>query len=103
MGPGTVFHNLRTMGAFLISAEHKHGQIQWICIKSLAGEPCHIKPNLSGPIRVSGDRMFSLKDLGDGIYELDIKQGEAALLYSGDTMPKPTITPLPAQNERCNR
>jgi len=101
--PGAVFHNLRTMGAFLVSAEHKHGQTQWVRVKSLAGEPCRIKPDLSGPIRVSGDRWFSLKDLGDGIYELDIKQGEEALLFSGDTMPKPTVTPLPARNERCNR
>ena len=98
-----VFHNLRTPGAFLVSAVRKDGVTQWVRIKSLAGEPCRIKPNLPGQIRISGKRKFSLKNLGDGIYELDLKQGEEALLYSGDRTPKPAVVPLPAQKKHCNR
>ena len=99
----TVFHNLRTMGAFLVSAERKDGRTQWVRVKSLAGEPCRIKPNLPGPVRISDNRKFSLKDLDHGIYELDLKQGEEVLLYSGDTTPKPAVVPLPAQKKHCNR
>jgi len=98
-----VFRNLRTAGAFLVSAERKGGRTQWVRVKSLAGEPCRIEPNLPGAVRVSGDRDLSLRDLGGGIYELDLKRGEEALLYSGDTMPKPIVVPVPAQDERSNR
>lgn len=99
-----VFHNLRTPGAFLVSAVRKGGVTQWVRVKSLAGEPCRIKPNLlPGPVRVAGKRTFALQDLGDGIYTLDLKKGEEALLYTGETVPVPTIEPLPAQDGRCNR
>ena len=101
--PGAVFHNLRTKGAFLVSAEHKDGKTQWVRIKSLAGEPCRIKPNLLGTINVSGKRAFTLRAVGEGIYELDLRRGEEALLYSGDVIPKPTVVPLPAQEGRGNR
>jgi hypothetical protein len=101
--PGAVFHNLRAMGGFLVSAEHKDGQTRWVRVKSLVGETCRIKPNLSGPVRTSGKREFELRDLGDGIYTLDLKKGEEVLLYAGATVPTPTIKPLPAQEGRCNR
>ncbi len=98
-----VFHNLRTSGAFLVSARRRDGQTQWVRVKSLAGEPCRIKPNLRGPVRMSGKRTFALRDLGDGIYSLDIEKGEEVLLYTGETLPTPVIKPLPAQKEKCKR
>jgi len=98
-----VFHNLRTMGAFLVSAARKDGQTQWVRVKSLLGEPCRIRPNLPGRVRVSGKRKFALHDLGDGVYTLDLKKGEEALLYTGETVPVPAIKPLPAQEGKCNR
>lgn len=98
-----VFHNLRTHGAFLVSAVRKDGLTQWVRVKSLAGESCRIKPNLPGQVCVSGKRKFSISDLGDDIYELDLKRGEEALLYCGDTTPTPIVAPLLAQEGRCNQ
>ncbi len=72
-------------------------------VKSLAGEPCRIKPNLPGPVRIVGKRKLTLRDMGDGIYTLYLKKGEEALLYSGETAPEPVVAPLPAQEGRCNR
>ena len=97
-----VFHNLRTKGAFLVSAEHKNGRTQWVRVKSLVGQPCRIKPNLPAGVRVSGKRESALRDVGEGIYELDLHRGEEVLLYSGEGMPRPIIIPLPAQEGRCN-
>ncbi|MBL7037039.1 MAG: hypothetical protein ISR77_00345 [Pirellulaceae bacterium] len=101
--PDAVFDNLRTAGAFLVSAVRKDGRTQWVRVQSLAGEPCRVKPNLPGPVRAAGKREFSLRDLGGGVYELDLRQGEEALLYCGDTTPKPMVAPLPAQDGKCNR
>jgi hypothetical protein len=42
-----VFHNLRAEGAFLVSARRAAGKTQWVRIKSLAGEPCRVKPNFA--------------------------------------------------------
>jgi hypothetical protein len=38
-----VFENLRTEGAFLVSGRWRDGAVDWIRIKSLAGEPCRIR------------------------------------------------------------
>ena len=101
--PDAAFHNLRTAGAFLVSAVRKDGRTQWVRVQSLAGEPCRIKPGLDGTVKVSGDRDFSLTELKPGLYELDLQKGEEALLYCGDKLPEPIVAPLPAQDGQCNR
>ena len=45
----------------------------------------------------------NLADEGGGVYELDLRQGEEALLYCRDRVPEPTVEPLPAQEGKCNR
>jgi len=37
-----------------------------------------------------------------GVFELDLKKGEEAILWSGDTMPGLTIAPVPADKGKCN-
>lgn len=74
-----AFHQLRTEGAFLISAVRKDAETKWVKIKSLAGAPCMIHPSLNGAIKVKGSA--TLKSLGNGLYELNLKKGEEAVLY----------------------
>jgi len=92
--PDIVFHDLRTEGAFLISAVRKEGKTQFVRVKSLAGEPCRIRPGLDGKIQVTGNRTFVLKELNLGIVALDIKKGEEAILWSADSIPEPKIAPV---------
>jgi hypothetical protein len=74
-----AFHNLRTEGAFLVSAVRKGGKTQFVRIKSLAGGPCRV--------------------LVDGeLKELKLAKGEETILGSGD----PVIAPVAAQAGRCN-
>jgi hypothetical protein len=101
--PEAVFHDLRTSGAFLVSAVHKEGFTQWVSIKSLAGEACRIKPNIQGQVRASGKRKFTLDDMGDGVYSLDLKKDEEVLLYSDNALSDLHIAPLPDQIEKRNR
>ena len=70
------FHDLRTEGAFLVSAKRANGQTRWVHIKSLAGEPCRVKPGLSGDVRIRGARQHALKRISPGIYEIDMKKGD---------------------------
>ena len=101
--PDAVFHDLRTSGAFLVSAVRKDGFTKWVSIKSFAGEPCRIKPNIRGQLRTSGNRKFTLDDLGNGVYSLDIRKDEEVILYSDHTSPDLNISPLPDQVEKRNR
>lgn len=77
------FENLRTEGAFLITAVRKDGETKWVSIKSLAGEPCFIHPNITGAIKINGSNE-KLIDKGDGNYLIDIKKGEEVVLYKNE-------------------
>ncbi len=98
-----VFHDLRAEGAFLVSARRKAGKTLWVRVKSLAGEPCRIKPGIEGELKaVSSGTPVRLKPLGDGVYELGLAKGQEALLYAGSTAPEPAIAPVPADPAACN-
>jgi len=75
------FRDLRTEGAFLVSAKRSAGQTEWVRIKSLAGEPCRVKPGLKGRIHIRIDPPLKLKQVSPGIYEIDMKKGDQVLLY----------------------
>jgi len=98
-----VFHDLRAEGAFLVSAKRKAGSTAWVRIKSLAGEPCRVQPNLDAraSLLINGKRM-DVKASSEGIYELPLDAGDEAVFYRGQTMPELIITPLPAAAEDVN-
>jgi alpha-L-fucosidase 2 len=99
----TVFHDLRAEGAFLVSAERKAGQTRWVRVKSLAGEPCRIKPGIVGEVKaVVAGKPAALKPLANGLYELGLAKGEEALLYAGDTVPETIIAPMPTAAADAN-
>ena len=90
--------DLRAQGAFLVSAARERGQTVWVRVKSLAGEPCRICPNLSGTVHAT----VPLKSVGNGVYELPLKKGEEAMLYTGDQLPACEIRPVVADAGHCN-
>jgi len=87
-----VFHNLLAEGAFLVSAARRDGRTLWVRVKSLAGEPCRIRPGLDGDVKAT----VPMKSLGGGRYELALARGEEALLFVGDQPPAAVAAPLPA-------
>lgn len=76
------FRDLRAEGAFLVSARRKNGRTEWIRIRSLAGEPCRVRPGMNGEISVKGDRPFKLQQLSPGVYQIDLNKGEEVVLRS---------------------
>jgi alpha-L-fucosidase 2 len=92
-----AFHNLRTQGAFLVSASRKDGKTEWVRIKSLAGEPCRIMPALGGKVRAN----VPLTDLGGGLYELKLAKGAEAILHTGD-LPACIVAPVAANPGQLN-
>jgi len=73
------FHDLRTEGAFLVSARRVGGKTQWVEIKSLAGEPCRVKTDILAPTFISARPVLS-KQRAPGLYELKMEKGESVVI-----------------------
>lgn len=77
------FHDLRAEGAFLVSAKRVAGKTEWVRIRSLAGEPCRVRPDITGEIRALGDRPYKLGRVSPGTYQIDLRKGEEVQLCAG--------------------
>lgn len=93
-----VFHNLRAQGAFLVSAARKEGKTQWVRVKSLAGEPCRIRPGLAGPVKAT----VPITPAGEDAYDLTLAKGQEAVLYTGERVPTMAVAPVAAAAAKCN-
>jgi hypothetical protein len=93
-----VFHNLGAEGGFLVSAERAGGRTAWVRVRSLAGEPCRVAPGLDGDVKAD----VPMKPLGNGRYELALPRGAEALLYVGDSSPRPVVSALPVAAADAN-
>lgn len=81
-----TFHDLRTEGAFLVSAVRKAGKTIGIRIKSLSGSPCILHTDMENPVLKASNA--SIKKLSNGEYELKLNKGETAILTpQGLSMP----------------
>ncbi len=98
-----VIHDMRAEGAFLVSAVRKDGKTQWVRIKSLAGEPCRVAPNIDGEpsVEVNGKTVHA-KLVSEGVYEIPLTKGEEALLVPAGADVKPVIAPLTVDPAKCN-
>ncbi|MDR6550137.1 glycosyl hydrolase family 95 catalytic domain-containing protein [Paenibacillus qinlingensis] len=100
-----AFHDLRAEGAFVVSASRAEGATMWIRVKSLAGQPCRLKTDMTGDIRMSASSNIQYRSLGGGIFELDLPQGEEAVLYRADyaTADRGSweVEPVPAESHMC--
>ena len=95
------FQGLLAAGGFKISAVGKDGKTQFICIESLAGEPCRLKTDLV-PDRIEGIAKEAVKKQADGVFQIDLKRGEKVVLYAAGVDPNMAIKPVPASPENCN-
>lgn len=72
-------------------------------VKSLAGEPCRIKPGITGKLKAeAANGPAALKLLDDGVCELTLAKGESVLLHAGESAPVMIVAPIPADPAACN-
>jgi alpha-L-fucosidase 2 len=96
-----TIHRLRTEGAFLVSAARRGGKTQWIRIESLAGEPCRLKCDLRD-VAVKADHAVAIKQLADGILELQPLKGDAVLLRPAGSEAAPLVEAVEPQKDKAN-
>jgi alpha-L-fucosidase 2 len=95
------FYNLRTQGAFLVSAVRKGGKTQFVKVKSLAGGPCKIMPDLPGDVKWIAPATSDIYQR-NGVVMLTLKKGEEAVLYTGKKPSSFLISPLPENPGEIN-
>ncbi len=95
------FHQLRTEGAFLVSAVRQDGFTKFIRVKSLAGEPCAIQTDLKGEIKLIGAASARMIQQ-DGLIKIKLKKGEEVVLYSGEKPASFVIRALPMKERDRN-
>jgi len=89
------FDNLRTQGAFLVSASRKNGKTQWVHIKSLAGEPCTVKiPGWTQIVPVKNDHQVLITTLPNNEFSVDLKANEEILLVESTTKKVAPVEPI---------
>lgn len=99
----TIFHDLRAEGAFLVSAERKGGKTAWVRIKSLAGEPCLVQPNMSGKVSVQiNGKAIEIAPSKTGVYQLSLAKGDEAILRSENSQAELIVSPLSADPAKIN-
>ena len=77
--PDVAFRNLRTQGAFLVSAKKKAGVTQFVTVESLVGSPCFVQTDIPKPKiyinGIAGDKQ-QIRQRESGVYEVVINRGD---------------------------
>jgi hypothetical protein len=95
-----TFQDLRVEGAFLVTAVRRDGKTGWVRIKSLAGEPCRVKPNFDGPFHVA-DASVSIREIKPGVFELGLKKEQEVVLYQDENSINP-VAPVAIPQGKAN-
>jgi len=102
--PDVTVHNLRTEGAFLVSAVRKGGKTQFVRVKSLAGEPLKVLPGgLAGPFDVQtlpGSGTVTFTQNSDGTVTINLNKNDDVVIITKGTNPDLTIAPVAGDGKR---
>lgn len=93
-----TLHNMRTEGAFLVSAVRRDGETRFIRVESLAGEPCRLVTDMNDP---QSDGVV-IRKVAEGEFQLDLRKGDAVTLTPSGAKTKIEIAPVAAEPNRLN-
>jgi alpha-L-fucosidase 2 len=90
-----AFHDLRTEGAFLVSAVRRGGRTVLVEVQSLAGEPATLRTDLADPELLPSSPHARADKQPDGTWRLTLAKGESIVLQArGAPASDRTITPV---------
>lgn len=81
-----AFEDLRTQGAFLVSAKRKAGVTEFVTVESLTGSPCVVVTDIPQPtITINGvaARGNQARKIDNGTYQLPLKKGDRVTFGRG--------------------
>ena len=91
-----AFANLRTEGAFLVSAKRSGGKTDFITVESLAGVPLSLKTDMQGPLyaHLASGEVVPIKMVSEGLYDIALKKGEIVTISHSKSLKIHTIEPI---------
>ncbi|WP_159020756.1 glycosyl hydrolase family 95 catalytic domain-containing protein [Algibacter sp. L3A6] len=97
------FHNLRTQGAFLVSAKKEKGITEFVSVTSLKGNKCNVQVDIKNPkFYINGKRISVDKEI-NGTYIVDLKKNESVMITSKKlSKTNVTIAELPKSEKEKN-
>ncbi|ANI90611.1 hypothetical protein A9P82_04325 [Arachidicoccus ginsenosidimutans] len=95
------FENMRTDGAFLISAVRKSGKTKWLKIESLAGGKCTFVTDMKGNLQTKSKQAVTLAYKGYDTYQVGLRKGQTVIIYSNENDLKIPVEPV-LQNDGQN-
>ena len=100
-----AFKDLRTQGAFLVSAKKKAGVTQFVTVKSLIGSPCFVQTDIANPkIYINGEPIKKRQvRVEDEMYEVALKKGDT-VTFTPIAMEKTdfNVQPIPVSADEHN-
>ena len=98
-----AFNDLRTQGAFLISAKKVKGKTEFVSVKSLKGKECKIQTDIQSPLFYSNGMKIAVQKDADGFYTLNLKTNESVIITSKELKDTNlTIAELPKTEDELN-
>ncbi|MEP2775272.1 MAG: glycoside hydrolase family 95-like protein [Luteolibacter sp.] len=92
--PDAQFHQLRSEGAFLVSARRELGKTRWVLVQSEAGGLIQVEPQLADAQWVT-TQGATVKKENNGIYSIKTAPGDRVMFWPKDeARPKLEITPV---------
>ncbi|MEO9571679.1 MAG: glycoside hydrolase family 95-like protein, partial [Polaribacter sp.] len=97
------FHNLRTQGAFLVSAKKTNATTEFVSIKSLKGNECNVQVDFKNPKFYINGKCVSINKNINGSYSIDLKKNETVIITSKSLKKTDlSIKELPKSKEEQN-
>lgn len=98
-----AFHNLRTQGAFLVSAKKVKGITEFVAIKSLKGNECIVQTDIENPKFYINNKLISVKKSMDDFYSINLKANESVIITSKEiSKVNLSIEELPKSKDEIN-
>lgn len=91
------YANLRTEGAFQVSAVRKNGKTAFVTITSLAGAPCRVQTGIIGELKVVGIDATAVKEIGNGLVEIELPKDASVTLSHAAYKGPYTVDPVEKQ------
>lgn len=95
-----AFADLRTEGAFLVSAVRKEAKTAFISIKSLAGAPCRVQTGIKGDVKFIGIADKDIERLADGLFELNMTKDSCVIIADCSYGRQLSISPVQSEYHR---
>lgn len=91
-----VFEDLSAEGGFSVSASWRGRKVEWITVKSRAGEPLIVSSDIADPVATVDGQPRALTRVAEGRYAATLAKGETLVIHPRTQRPDLRVRPIKA-------